>query len=120
MMAYVIQKCDALDRHTLLNMFNLPQHLVASLLSLYINNRPGQTRLHCMKSEEFDKLFDEGKGVTRQSIIKIWLAERLGGLTPGSSFLLIRSGDYWPNIIRQARVTEPRFAPVNTWVRLQI
>ncbi len=26
-----------------------------------------------MKSEEFDKLFDEGKGVTRQSIIKIWL-----------------------------------------------
>jgi len=84
---------------------------------LFPSEGRGQTRLHCMKSEEFDKLFDEGKdithlldmasarrpnqelkrvnvdfplwmvkqldleskrlGVTRQSIIKIWLAERL-------------------------------------------
>ena len=31
-----------------------------------------------MKSSDFDRKFDHGEDVTRQSIIKVWIADRLG------------------------------------------
>ena len=42
MMAYDIQKRDAIDGFTELDMFDLAQYLVASLFPLHINNRPGR------------------------------------------------------------------------------
>ena len=73
MMAYVIQKGDALDRAAHLHMLQLAQDLMASLLSFHIHNRPGRTLLRiqplmiqidcCLdfRNKIFSNKFQEGR-----------------------------------------------------------